>query len=144
MVPEVARSLIEKQLAEGRGLSQIKADILNFERTILNERIRIEAALPLQEVIFFDRALPDSLAYYILEGLDPAEVQSQCRRVKYNRVFLFDRLELQEDGVRTENERLARRIEQLLGKIYQGLGYQVVRVPVMPVARRTDWVLARI
>lgn len=144
VVPEVARAIIETQLAAGKELSQIKADIHQFERSILTERIRIEARLRSQEVVFFDRALPDSMAYYILEGLDPSEVQSVCRRGRYNKVFLFDRLKLFKDGVRTEDDRLAQHIDQLLGKVYRGLGYPVLRVPVMPIAKRTDWVLARI
>lgn len=143
VVPEVARAIIEQQLAAGKTLPQIKADIQEFERMIVRKRIRIETELPLDKVVFLDRALPDTIAYYILEGLNPEKVHAACQRVRYKKVFLFDRLKFLKDDVRTEDDRLAQRIDGLLNEVYQALEYPVVRVPVMPVEERTEWVLAR-
>jgi hypothetical protein len=36
-------------------------------------KARIENALPLNRTVFLDRAVPDSIAYYRLEGLDPSD-----------------------------------------------------------------------
>ena len=144
VVPEVARAIIDKELAEGKTLSQIKSDIHAFERSILIEKVRIEAELPLDQVIFLDRAVPDSIAYYILEQLDPAEAEAETCKVKYKQVFIFERLRFTRDKVRSEDERRAQRIDGLLRQAYEGLGYPVCRVPVLPLDERVEWVLERL
>ena len=144
VVPEVARAFIDRQLAAGKGLRQIKADIHAFERSILMEKVLIESELPKKDLIFLDRAVPDSIAYYRLESLDPHEARLESRRVRYRRVFLFERLEFLKDRVRCEDDRLAARLDELLSASYEELGYEILRVPVLTVAQRAEWVLARI
>jgi predicted ATPase len=144
VVPEAARSFIDAELNKGRRLEDIKSDPTLFEGHIFRTKIRIEAELPAHEQLFLDRALPDSIAYYILEGLDPAEPRRQSRRVRYQRVFLFDRLDLVKDPVRSEDAVTAARIERLIENAYSELGYEVVRVPVKPIPARTDFVLKRV
>jgi predicted ATPase len=144
VVPEVARALIDRELAGGQTLQEIKSDIHRFERTILEDKVRIEADLPVEETIFLDRAIPDSIAYYQIEGLDPAEAEAGTGRRGYRRVFLFERLRFRADPVRSENDRKAQLIEELLTDAYQRLAYPVIRVPVLPVRQRADWILKRI
>ncbi|MBI5897255.1 MAG: ATP-binding protein, partial [Desulfobacterales bacterium] len=64
VVPETARAYINLRLAQGLALSQIKADPLRFERSILLEKVALETALPKDRLVFMDRAIPDSVAYY--------------------------------------------------------------------------------
>ena len=144
VVPEVARRLIARGLAGGRTLAQIKSDILAFEQAILIEKVRIESKMPVDEVVFFDRAVPDSVAYFELEGLDPGLARAECGRVRYRRIFLFERLPYLEDPVRTENDAVADAIEDLLVEIYRDLGYPVLRVPVLTVTARMEWILGKI
>jgi predicted ATPase len=103
----------------------------------------MEAGLPAGDALFLDRALPDSIAYYVLEGLDPSEPRRQSLRVRYEQVFLFERLEFMRDRVRSENAQSADRIERLIEAAYNGLGYPIVRVPVMPIPDRIEYVLGR-
>jgi predicted ATPase len=138
---ESARAYIDGLLAQGLTLAQIKADPLCFERSILLEKVRIEAALPRDQLIFMDRAIPDSVAYYRFEGLDPAEPLIHSRAVRYHSIFLLDRLVFECDGVRSENEESAARLEYLLADSYNALGYAIVRVPIMSIAQRTDLIL---
>ncbi|MFZ1984491.1 MAG: ATP-binding protein [Desulfatitalea sp.] len=141
VVPESARAYIDRLLAQGHTLAQIKADPLCFERSILLEKVRLEAALPRNQIIFMDRAIPDSVAYFRFEGLDPAEPLIHCRTVQYKSIFLLERLVFEHDGVRSENEESAARLEYLLADSYAALGYAIVRVPIMSIAQRTDFVL---
>lgn len=143
-VAESAREIIDAQLRQGRTLSEIRADALDFETRVFEAKAAAEAALPADRLAFLDRALPDSIAYFALEGLDPRRVREASRRVRYRRVFLFERLRLESDGVRIEDEPTAARIEALILAAYRELGYEPARVPVMPVAARADWVLAAI
>lgn len=141
-VPEVARTYIEDQLARGLSLAVIKSDIIAFERHILMEKVRIERDLPKETVCFLDRAVPDSIAYYQLESLDPDEPIQFSERRNYRIVFLFEALKFETDEVRSENQTLSARIEDLLVDAYTHLGCPVVRVPVMSVARRVAFVVS--
>jgi predicted ATPase len=143
VVPEAARAHIDAELKKGRRLSEIKADPSRFEGHIFRTKLRIEARLPAGVALFLDRALPDSIAYYILEGLDPSEPRRHSLRVRYQQVFLFERLEFMKDPVRSENARTADRIERLIETAYGGLGYAITRVPVMPVPDRAEFILDR-
>jgi len=143
VVHEVARAYIDGQLSQGRTLAQIKADPAAFERTILLEKVRGEKALPPEELIFLDRAVPDSIAYYRFEGLDPDEPLSYSRSMRYKTIFLLDRLLFQKDAVRSESEKAADLLDALIAQAYAGLGYEPVRVPVLPVDQRLDFILQR-
>ena len=139
--PEVARAYIDQRLAAGETLVAIKADPLAFERHILLTKVDIEKRLPPSQPIFLDRAVPDSIAYFRLEDLSPEEPLALSRRVRYKRIFLFEHLPFEKDHVRWEDRDQALRLEAMLAQAYADLGYDVIRIPVMPVARRTDAVL---
>jgi predicted ATPase len=141
VVPEAARIYIDAELKKGRRLAEIKSDPASFERHIFRAKLRLETSLPAGELLFLDRGLPDSIAYFILEGLDPAEPQRQSLRVRYRRVFLFERLEFMQDPVRSENAQMAAKIERLIEAVYSHLGYAIIRVPVLPVPARAEFVL---
>lgn len=142
VVAETARAYIEERRAAGETLEAIRADELAFETEIMRRKIRLEAALDPDRVAFLDRAVPDSIAYFIAAGLDAAPCAGPSRRVRYAGVFLLERLALEKDPVRIEDDRDAARLEALLDEAYRRLGYTPVRVPVRPVQRRTDRILA--
>jgi predicted ATPase len=141
IIHEVARSHIDAQLKKGLQLSRIKKNVLQFERHILQEKVRIHASLPASATIFFDRGIPDSIAYFKLEGLDPAEPLQCSQNVRYRRIFFFERLDFLTDEVRSEDEKTAARLDDLLVEAYLQMGYNIEIVPVMPVKDRTDLVL---
>jgi predicted ATPase len=140
VVPETARAYIDRCLAQGMTLSQIKADPLRFEQKILLDKVALESSLPKDQLIFMDRAIPDSVAYYRFEGLDPAEPLRYSRAVRYETVFLLDRLEFEPDAVRSEDADDAARLEALLAECYGRLGYAVVSVPVMKIDERIGFI----
>ncbi len=141
VVHEVARAYIDRELAKGRSLSDIKANEWAFERHILLEKIKIEARLSPDEVIFFDRAVPDSIAYYRLNGLNPAEPFQKSREVRYQNIFLFERLSFLADPVRSEDEKTAHQLGQLIEESYRSLGYDLIHVPLLSVEKRADFIL---
>ena len=141
IVHEVARAYIDEELKKGRTIEQIKFDEIAFERHILYEKIKIEESLPKKEIIFFDRAVPDSIAYFKSAGLNPNEPVKKSNLVRYKKIFLFERLEFEKDRVRSEDEVKAAELELLLMDVYQMLGYNIVHVPVLSVQERTDFIL---
>ena len=141
VVHEVARALIDEELQKGRSLKVVKQDIKAFEQRILDRKLSIESQLSPGKPIYLDRALPDSIAYYRLYGIDPREAIEKSRIYQYKKVFLFERLFFEKDQVRSEDEGMAAELERLLAEGYESLGYSPVKVPLMPVDKRVDFVL---
>ena len=144
VVHEVARAYIDAEISKGRDLRQIKADLPAFEAHILKTKARIEAGLDPDTVVFLDRAVPDSIAYFQLAGLDPAEPFKSSSVFRYRQIFLFERIRFQTDVVRSEDDRIAADLDRLLEAAYCKLGYRPVRVPLMPVDERVDFIMKRI
>lgn len=141
---EVARELIELGISRGRSLEDIRRDAKNLQKGILEVSLAREMALDMKTLLFMDRGLPDSITYFRLAGLDGIEARAVSLLFRYKAVFIFDRLPLAHDGVRTEDDALAAKIDKMLEADYVSVGYTPVRVPVMPIEARTDFVLKQI
>ena len=68
---EIARAYIDEEILKGRKIEEICSDMSRFQSEILRRAFSSEAALPPDELIFLDRAIPDSLAYFMLHGISP-------------------------------------------------------------------------
>lgn len=141
VVHEVARALIDAELKKGRTIEQIRADESAFEESVLRLKIKNESSLDTAAIVFLDRALPDSIAYYGLSGLDVNRPGEKSRLFRYQNIFLFERFNLEADPVRSEDDAGAQRLEALLEAAYRQLGYEIIRVPHLPVAARTEFIL---
>jgi predicted ATPase len=60
--------------------------------------------LPKEDLIFFERGLPDSIAYYEFCGIDPKPVVKICEKIRYKGVFLLESLPYKRDYARVESE----------------------------------------
>lgn len=141
VVHEAARAYIHEELQKGKTMAQIKGDILAFERHILYQKIEIEQSLSKDATIFLDRAIPDSIGYYLLEGLNPDDPIQKSRRWRYKNIFFFERITFEIDTVRSEDDEIAAALDGLLKKSYQMLGYEIISVPLMTVENRVDFIL---
>ncbi len=142
---EVARDIIDKEKAKGKNSKEIRKNEAKFQQRVLKRKIELEDKLPRNKLIFLNRALPDSIAYYQNCGLDPQRILNKCKRVFYRKVFLLRQLpKFTQDYARTENARTAKRLNSLLEKAYEGLGYRVVIVPVTTPKRRIKFILSRL
>lgn len=141
VIPETARAYVEKERKKGRTVASIRKNPLLFQRHILYSKVYTEKRLPPQELIFLDRGLPDSIAYFRLSNLPMDEPVTLSRKRRYGAVFLFQRLPLKPDPVRREDDATAARIEGLIRDAYRSLGYAPIHVPIMSVADRVDFIL---
>lgn len=144
VVHEAARRTIAAEIAAGRDPEEIRRTPLSFQRRVLAAKLSLERRLRDAETVFIDRGIPDSVAYFQFSGLDPAEPLAHSRLVRYRRIFFFERLPLVPDEVRREPEAAVARLDALLTKAYRRLGYPIIPVPVLPVAARIDYILARL
>jgi len=89
-----------------------------------------EAKLDPSILTFLDRALPDSIAFWLSYGYDAAEIWDLCAIRDYAAVFLLERLPLVNDGVRCETEPVRTTLETKLKWVYRRLGYRTRFLPV--------------
>jgi predicted ATPase len=146
VVPEAARTYIDEEIKKGNTLAEIRKDELLFQKNILKLKIEIEKKLSPEEIIFFDRGIPDSEAYYKLLGHENDKfLQAALKNCFYKKIFLLDFFEIKQDYARTETREDQIKIHNLLLESYKKSGIQIVRVPEMETkAKRAEFVLAHI
>jgi len=143
-VPEAARILIDKEIKKGNKLEEIRKDELDFQRKVLKIKVDTEEKLPKNKIVFFDRGIPDTIAYYNLYNFNPKEVMKFCKELTYRKIFLLEMLPFQKDYARIESEELAKKLHNWLKKAYLGLGYEVIDVPDVSVEDRLKIILSKI
>ncbi len=139
-----ARALIEEELALDRTLEEIRADAESFENLVLARKIASEARLPKDELIIFDRAVLDSIAYFEMAGMDPGAVFAKSPRNRYKRVFLLDPLPYERDEARIEDWAAVIKLDQALERSYRMFSYDVARIGVMPIQERLRIIIEEI
>lgn len=145
IIPESARQYFESELAKGRTLEELRADGASLQRGIAELQLRFEDRYPANETTFLDRAIPDSLTFYRVYGVNPNEILPECLHRRYTSVFLLDRLPFQRDNtLGPEDHATSDFLDEWLVRDYTALGYRVVRVPVLPPQERLAFVLERI
>jgi predicted ATPase len=146
VVYEAARIYIDQEMEKGRTIGEIRKNELAFQKGILDKKIEIEKKLSKDKIIFFDRAIPDSDAYYKLCGLkDDKHLHDAIKKSKYKKVFLFEILPYKKDYARIENEEEQVKLQELLEESYKKLNLPVIKIPVMESAEdRMSFILKNI
>ena len=82
------------------------------------------------------------MIYYALAGLDiPADKFEYAKKFRYVKVFILDPLDFYEhDDLRQESEEEQKRIHNGIVRMYNKLGYGVVRVAFMSVEERVGFI----
>ena len=92
---EDARLYIDLQRLGGRTVEEIRGRQVEFQRNVLAMQLAQEASLDRDELVFLDRAVPDSLVYYRFLGIEPdAALLDAIVRSRYRKVFVMDLLPL--------------------------------------------------
>ncbi len=143
-VPEGARQYLEREIARGRTIDEIRANAAALQRGIKDMQLGIERGLRAIDFAFLDGAVPGSLAWYRVFGLNPNEILLECFHHRYASVFILDRLPLQLNGLRFEDDAYTGFLDEWHTRDYSALGYSVVRVPVLPPEERLAFVLERL
>ncbi len=141
---EVARAVMEIGLDLGYTLDQVRGNSEVLQSVILAGKLAREKKMEPSQLAFLDRGIPDSLSYFRLASMDADIVYRAAREFHYRHVFIFDRLKVQPDGIRTESDEMGAEIDRALERDYRELGYTPVRVPVVSVEARADFILERV
>lgn len=143
VVHESARVIIEKGMAEGKTLEEIRADGALFTRDIIALDTANLDLHPGSERVFFDRSIIDNIGYHRHLRFEPSpELVAACERANFAKVFILDIVNYSQDYARNESPEEALAIQEALEGAYRDFSVPVVKVPVLPVAERVEFVLA--
>ncbi|MEP2171878.1 MAG: ATP-binding protein [Polaribacter sp.] len=143
--PEISREVILK--AQEQGIDQLfLTKPLLFSEMLLNGREQqfLEAVKSKEEIVFFDRGIPDIHAYMdYFKTAYPSIYIEKSKQYKYDKVFHFspwkDIHEIDNERYETFEETTA--IDVFLLKSYTDLGYHIINVPFGTIEERTNFVL---
>lgn len=146
-VDEPARQIIaEQRRCSGTGVPE--KDPSFFTRLML-ARLITEYAISdtLNEILFFDRAIPDMIAYADIFGLDIKEYQTAAEDLRYNKNVLYfkgERSIYVNDDERKVDFDFADDFGRKVKAIYEQLGYSVIEVPYLSPVERSDWIISNV
>ncbi|WP_370479305.1 AAA family ATPase [Tamlana flava] len=133
--------------AKKQGIDQLfLSNPLLFSDMLLKGRRKqfVDADIYKNETIFFDRGIPDIVAYMDYIGdIYPERFITACDNLRYHQVFILKpwRDIYTSDNERYENFNQALQIHDHLVNTYQKFGYDLVDVPFDTVENRTDFIL---
>lgn len=146
-VPEVAREIIQTQVSFNGDALPWK-NVLKYRDFMLDESIESYlSALTNQAgtVLFFDRGIPDTLAYSYLINVPISEkLESAAWKYRYNKqVFI---LPPWKEIYKTDNERIqdfeeAVATYKIMFATYKQLDYDLIEVPKISVKNRASFIL---
>lgn len=143
--PEPARIFIDDELSKGNTLEEIRKDDEQFQKRAISLKMEIEGRTSHQNLMFFDRGLPDGIVFLNRCNSDPMYVIEECRKKRYRAVFLLDMLPFYvQDYARIESLETSKEIHEQIRKCYLNLGYDVIRVPVAPISERAIFILNKL
>lgn len=139
---EVARILIDQEIAKGKAIQQIRYDELKFQREVLQLKLAIEKDLPQGDLIFFDRGIPDSIAYFKLYGAEEDPFLKEASKCcSYKKIFLLDPVIEVRDYARVESSSQRDQIDKLLLEAYRSLPFPIVTVPTLSPLDRVTFII---
>jgi predicted ATPase len=121
-------------------------DPMEFNLKLLNGRVEqfIEANSITSQLCFFDRGIPDVLAYMKFFKQDYGNsFDKACLEYKYTQVFILPPWEAiyKSDNERFETFSEAVKIHEFLKLVYTSYGYNIYEVPFGSLENRTDFIL---
>ena len=147
-MPEVSRNVTIE--AQKQGIDQLfLQDPLVFSELLLNQRINQyrEAEEMKNELVFFDRGIPDVMGYLDYLGVSYPEVyRVRSLELRYSKVFMMPPWKkiYHTDNERYESFEQSLRIYDELKKTYERLGYEYEIIPEASVENRIEFILSAI
>ncbi|MFA6383296.1 MAG: ATP-binding protein [Parcubacteria group bacterium] len=134
VIHEVAREYIDKEMAKGKTIEEIRKNERHFQDEVLKMKIDLEKKLSKNKIIFFDRGIPDSLAYYKLYGWKVSQdLQKAVDECWYKKIFLLDFYDFKKDYARTESREQQVKIHDLMEKTYRETKIPLEIIPKMEI-----------
>tara|TARA_A100001391_G_scaffold205457_1_gene206704 strand:+ start:10543 stop:11079 length:537 start_codon:yes stop_codon:yes gene_type:complete len=147
-MPEAGRAIIQDQVEIG-GTALPWDDREAFATLMFAWEMRsYREAVGAPGPVIFDRGIPDVIGYLRLSGLPvpPSFLKAAERRRYASRVFIAPPWPciFTQDAERKQTLAEAEATYRVMVDVYSSLGYELVMLPLMPVAERVEFVRALI
>lgn len=141
--PEVAREAIANGIEPPISNSEISNDN-SFENLIITNRIESFKESVNHSCSFFDRGIPDSLAYtYYLKKTPSRTLLKSILDYRYDKIFILppwkDIYSL--DDIRKETFELSEELYYLSIKAYEASDYQLIELPKSSIFDRANFII---
>ncbi len=142
-LPEAARLVIDEGLAQGKTIEQIRANEQHFQEEVFKRKITVENQLNPNDIIFLDRGIQDTWAYFEELGFELTSfMYKPLMKPHYKTVFLLEPLpNFEEDYARTEDRNFTLSITNHLHTAYSRADMTPIRVPVLSINERLQFIL---
>ncbi len=144
---EPARKILEYH-SETDGPALPAKDPYAFVKEMLDQNVRdIQEASVLKKPAFFDRGIPDTVAYAIRFNVESAEFEKLAKQTRYNQhVFLMPPWKeiFKSDPFRQASFEQYIDFHKLIKQVYLTLDYTLIEVPLTSLQHRIKFVLAHI
>lgn len=143
--PEISREIIESQKETGGNVLPWE-DHHSFNEAVFKGRLeQFHAATGHHQLYFYDRGIPDSLAYLLADEKSvPTHFMEEAKLCSYyHRVFItppWNEIYIN-DQQRWEGFDYAMRIHEFISNFYTQLGYELIEIPKLPVTQRVEFIL---
>jgi predicted ATPase len=144
VVREAAEDIIK--LNQAKGIER-PWELENFQDQILDLQIQREYRIPRTlGYAIIDRGILDGLAYLNMESKTAKRINEELgrdSRIPYSKtIFLIEQLgTIDKNKVRREDYLEALKLEKKFEGIYQEYGFNIERIPALPVKERADIIL---
>jgi predicted ATPase len=142
---EISRRLIIEQVSMGSDCLPW-ADISCFSAKVLSEMIDAWCSNSNSSLTFFDRAIPDVIAYLEIAGIavDPVYENALASHPYHQQAFILPPWPAiyVNDTERWQTFEEALAIHEAIRKTYTRCGFELVTVPGLPVEERVDFILS--
>ncbi len=133
VVHESARSIIDEDIALGKSIEEIRRDEEVFQKRVYEYKLAREQESNPDELIFFDRGMPDTYAYNTLFNVPiSSQMHHEMNTASYKKVFLLEPFKYEEDYARTESLEERDALFTLLKEAYERSKTPIVIVPAFP------------
>jgi predicted ATPase len=128
---EQARQYMETQLALGRSLQDLTTDSERLSREIFERNNAVARATNVDDKVVFDRALPDVLAFSLVDGVDVEPFVSDCARYRFAAALVFEHVPMRRDHLVYHSRSQIDEAIRICEAIYRKLSTRVLRVPAI-------------
>lgn len=133
--------------AQKKGIAQLfLTDPILFSKLLLEGREQqfLEADANKKNIVFFDRAIPDIIAYLKYTKTNyPSYFDEKSKKYNYNIIFHFKPWKKihTTDNERYESFSETQKIDTFLKNTYENLGYKLINVPFGTIKDRVNFIL---
>jgi predicted ATPase len=142
--PEPPRLYMDAEFAKGRTIQEIRQDQKKLQHTFFKLQLDMESQLNPDDVIFLDRGIPDQFSYCRIAGVNPNKFVKDCFRRRYQTVFILAPLPFDKDGYRDPEAEIVDYFDEWTTRDYRALGYPTVRVPILSLEDRMNFILEKL